>query len=85
MKRKEERIPPVTYSDEIKAYASAIHRLTCNGNHTDYCGWGYGEGQREFDYKRTLAKLSELKEFTPEQLHRVADIVRPETIPWRKW
>lgn len=27
------------FSDEVKAFANAIHRLACVHNHTDGCGW----------------------------------------------
>ena len=72
------------YSKEIKDYASAIHRLTCNCNHTDQCGWMYGEFQRSYEYRDAEKMLPELKKIaTPEQLHAIADIIRPWTKDWR--
>lgn len=71
------------FSQEVKDYAGAIHRLTCNANHTDYCGWFYGECQREWHYKETEKKLPQLKEVvTPAQLNKIADVLRPWTKGW---
>lgn len=70
------------YSDEVKEYASAIHRLTCRASHIDQCGWFYN--QREFDYERTLKIANELHNIcTPEQLHVLADIIVPGTKDWK--
>lgn len=76
----------VKFSQEVKDYASAIHRLNCNSNHTDACGWFYGESTRQHDYYNTVRLLesTNLKEFTPEQLHKLADILRPNTKDWRE-
>lgn len=75
-----------TYTQEVKDYAGAIHRLTCNGNHTDYCGWTYGEGQRQYDYEAAEKLLGKLKDVaSPDTLHNLADVIRPWTIDWRKW
>ena len=75
------------YSAEVKQFASAIHRLTCNASHTDQCGWMYGEGQRTCDYDRVLTILIDLEAagITPKLLHQLADILRPSTKEWRKY
>ena len=75
------------FSEEVKEYARAIHRLTCNGNHTDWCDFFYNKESREFDYKNAKDKLKSLKEnqITPQQLNTIADILRPHTKDWHKY
>lgn len=66
------------FSQEIKDYADGIHQLTCNANHTDQCGWMYGEQQRYWDYKNAEKFIPQLKEIvTAEQLKKIAEILRP--------
>lgn len=73
----------MNFSQEVKDYAAAVHRLTCNANHTDQCGWMYGEVQREYDYKAAEKMLPALREVaTVEQLNSLADILRPGTKGW---
>ena len=68
------------FSEEVKQYARAVHRLTCYANHTDGCGWMYGEDGRFYIYEDVKEKLPELKKVaTPEQLHALADVLRPGT------
>ncbi len=65
-----------TFSQEVKDYATAIHSLTCNANHTDQCGWMYG--QRDYDYKKAEEMLDKLKEIaTAEQIQALATLLRP--------
>lgn len=78
-------ITGVDYSQEVKDYASAIHRLTCQYNHTDGCAWFYGPLQREYYYKKVIKQLRQLRLIgTPQNIHELADILCPSTVKWRK-
>ena len=72
------------FTQEVKEYAAAIHSLTCNANHTDGCGWFYGEGCRTYDYEKIEKLLPQMKQFTVEQLNKLAGILRPWTKDWPK-
>jgi hypothetical protein len=66
------------FPQEVKDYADAIHQLICRANHTDQCGWMYGEQQRYWNYRDTEKLLPKLREVvTPEQLKKIAQILRP--------
>jgi hypothetical protein len=72
---------------EIKDYASAIHRLTCHHNHSDQCGWFYGEIQRSYNYEEAEKLIPVLKAagINVEDIHTLADILKPYTKEWRKY
>lgn len=69
------------FTQEEKDFACAIHRLTCVWNHTDGCGWMYGEGGRYYIYEKAKEILPELKRkgITLAQIHTLADILKPGT------
>ena len=65
------------FSEQVKKYAAAYHRLTCHVNHADQCGWFWGEGGRYWIYKKTEELLPELqRNFTVGQLHLLADLLQ---------
>jgi uncharacterized membrane protein len=68
---------PKDFSEEVKSYATSYHELTCHYNHTDQCGWYYGEQQRIHEYEAMAKRLEEIKKIiSAENFAKLVEILK---------
>jgi hypothetical protein len=73
------------FTNSEKRYASLIHALTCNSNHTDACGWFAGEEYREtYFYTHAQRELDKFKQthITLDQLEAFVLMRHPSREDW---
>lgn len=62
-------------NDPVKKVADLIHKLTCTGNHVDYCGWEY-EGVDHYRRPGTTRNRYYLRAEKLVKGEKVAEVIR---------